>query len=438
MGAMPTNCDAPINSLPINNASGMGCFLGSVAVPNVTRIGPIAARMINLRRKGYAPKVALADAMLTLNAQGVDTVTPEIHMQLAAGMQPFPNQGLSGFLGSLGLAPIVSTGLTSGSVAGSAVGTAGAAALGIGGGIALGQTVIPIPVVGAVVGAVVFEAIHLMQRHVGKAEASWTSQSFLNALAQTAGREFEEHSFSEAFKGMMDTNNSAIPGCGADRHKNPDCLMSPLATVIAQGYLSGAVPLSAETAQVWQTVVLPWLRGGANGLVNWNVLQNGPHQLLMLQAATDRYLAGEAMTRADMPSYNGQGYTLHTPTLVQALASILQQPTTSTPTVTGVIPNAPMPTISTPSPDTAGPSAPLVNPIVTPILNPTTTGGGASYPPSGPYGGGGSMPTVTYTNPVPLPAALPQGGFVIPLWAILAGVAGLGFLLLKPDSAPAK
>lgn len=331
-----------VGALTARSVSALGClcgpgdpnFLGSLASPGTVKIGPIAARMIQLRKGGMLPKLAMIDALATLQKQGATAITPEMHLQIAAGLQPL-TASLSGFLGALGLAPVLATGLTAGTVAGSSVGIGAATAVGIGSGIALGQTVIPIPVVGAVIGALVFEAAHLLQRHVGKAEAAWANQAFYNSLRVMNGRDYDEKQYSEAFKGMMDTGNNIIPGCGPDRHKNPDCFMQPLAATIAKGYLTRTVPLSATTRQVFQNVVTPWLQSGAGGLVNWANLSKEPIQQSMIQAATDRYLAGQAMTRGDMPVYSNQG--LKTPTLLQALQPMLQQPMTNTPQVTGAM-----------------------------------------------------------------------------------------------------
>ncbi|MGH8336541.1 MAG: hypothetical protein ACRETL_06950, partial [Gammaproteobacteria bacterium] len=187
-----------------------------------------------------------------------------------------------------------------------------------------------------------------------------------------------------AFKGMMDTGNNIMPGCGPDRHKNPDCFMGPLAGVIAQGYLSGTVPLSATTSQVFQTVVIPWLKSGSGGLVNWGNLSREPIQQLMIQAATDRYLADQPMTRGDMDSYGHVG--AHTPTLVQALQPILRQPTTTTPNVTSAPAPAP-PSIMQPG-------------MVTPDI-PVGGGGPAAYAPNPVYTGGGGQALPQYPPYVP-------------------------------------
>lgn len=293
--------------VPYRGMSGLGCppnALGAVAT-----LTPLAKNMRVLLAKGMSPKMVLHRAMLQLQSQGEKTVTPDIHAQLKLGLTNSSGR----FLGALGYGGATVTSAAGGASTGAAVGSA-----------------FPVigTAIGAVVGAVVGEAAHLMQRHVGKAEASWTSPGFYASLNTTQGRDYDEKQFSEAFKGMMDTGNNIVPGCGADRHKDPDCLLGPMAAVIAQGYLSGAVPLSATTQQVFQSVVTPWLQSNAGGLVNWGTLAKEPVQLLMMKAATDRYLAGEAMTRGDMPAYQNKGK--NTPTLVQMLSPILTPANTGT------------------------------------------------------------------------------------------------------------
>lgn len=428
---------------PGSNGTGLGSTLsGNIAPPVI--IGPLAARMISLRRSGVAPQIALLDAITMLHAQGVKTVTPTIHLQLAAGLQPLPSQGLSGLGDSSTIKSGASSAITGASVGASAIGASAASGLGIGAGLALGQTVIPIPVVGAVIGVIVWAAMHFSQRHVGKAEASWTSPGFYQSLRTMNGRDYDEKQFSESFKGMMDTGNNIVPGCGPDRHKNPDCLLGPMAGVIAQGYLSGAVPLTATTGQVFQTVVRPWLQSGAGGLVNWKNLAGESTQLLMLQAAADRYLAGQAMTRGDMPSYGNAG--AKTPTLLQALQSILQQPTTTIPqqsqsaatTQPVYLPGgAPTPVLMQDRNQGGAPPLLFFPGTATPV-SPTPSGGGATlpgqpyYPPySGnntPTGGApiyaGQRAPITTASIIPgqLPASFPWG-------ALLA--AGAAFISLK-------
>jgi hypothetical protein len=228
------------------------------------------------------------------------------------------------------------------------------------------------------------------------------------------GRDYDEHQFSEAFKGMMDTGNNIVPGCGPDRHKNPDCLLGPMANVIAQAYLSRRVPLSATTRDVYAAAVQPWLQSGAGGLVNWSNLSKEPIQQSMMMAATDRYLAGQAMTRGDMASYSNQG--AKTPTLVQALQPILQQPTTTNPQ------------ISAPATQTqATPAQPSYNYPAggVPGTAPTQQTLPA-YPTYAPSTGGG--PTVTYAPSQTLPAYQPPpapGTSVVSSIAKPGGLAAL-------------
>jgi hypothetical protein len=419
-------------------------YLGAVSrAPPVTIIGPIAQRMLLLRKQGQSPQAALYDALALLHVQGIKTVTPDIHLQLAAGLQPMPS-GLSGLLGALGVAPIARSTLAASSLAAGTAAATGVTAAGLGAAIGLTQTVIPIPVVGAVIGAIVFEASQLLKRHVGKAEAAWNNAGFYNSLRTMNGRDYDEKQFSEAFKGMMDTGNNIVPGCGPDRHKNPDCLLGPMANVIAQGYLSGAVPLSATTSQVFNTVVWPWLMSGAGGLVNGRTLAAEPIQRLMMQAATDRYLAGQAMTRGDMPAYGNAG--AHTPTLVQALQSILQQPTTSTPTVPPgssaggpvYFPPAP-PTVGIQNPPSVGadPTIPPLLPLnYSPSLPVAGGGGGVTY--SAPSGG----PAVGYATPPSQPGTMTAAiGGGLPTWLTVGlAVVGLGMVFFRqgPVTSPPK
>ena len=409
------------------NYQALGCCglgsLGAVPASNVVRIGPIAARIIALRKSGMSPKLAMLDAIATLNAQGAKVITPEIHLQLAAGLQKISGlAGLNGFLGSLGLAPVIGAGLTAGSVAGSSVGAAAATAAGIGSGMLIGQTAIPIPLVGAAIGAIVFEAAHLLQRHVGKAEAAWNNQAFYNSLKVMNGRDYDEHQFSEAFKGMMDTGNNIVPGCGADRHKNPDCLLGPMANVIAQAYLSRRVPLSATTRDVYAAAVQPWLASGAGRLVNWSNLSKEPIQQSMMMAATDRYLAGQPMTRGDMASYGNQG--AKTPTLVQALQPILQQPTTTNPqlsapgTATQAVPSYNYP---------AGGVPPLVGPNQTTQTGSPVYAPGPSYAPGPTYAPTGQPTYVAPGTTVVSSAAKPGGLAAMIPWGLViaAGAAVL-------------
>jgi len=307
-------------------------------------IGPIANFLLKARAAGMLPAVALKEALAHLHLAGVTQITPDIRAQLAAGLQRSVSKGT---LGSLGITArqVYGTGSAGATAGGVAISTGAASALGIGSSIAIGQTAIPIPVVGAAICAVVGAIAILSQRHVGKAEAAWRNPAFYNSLYHTNGRDYDEHSFSEAFKGMLDTGNNIVPGCGPDRHKNPDCLLGPMAGVIAQGYLNRTVPLTATTQQVYDAVVKPWLQSSAGGLVNWGVLNTEPIQQLMMKAAADRYLAGQAMTRGDMPTYSNQG--AHTPTLLQVLQPMLTA-------------------MTTPAPVAAAPPIPIASPYVAP------------------------------------------------------------------------
>lgn len=286
----------------------------TVAIPINTNTQTVAL-MRGMIARGIAPKLVLLAGLRDLQSRGHTMINAQNQAELITGLANSPRK-----LGALGIG-IDSQSLQT---------TQGGAATGA----TVGSAIVPGigTAIGLVIGAVIGTAAHLLVRHVGKAEASWKSPGFYASLNTTPGREYDERQFSEAFKGMMDTGNNIVPGCGPDRHKNPDCLLGPLANVVAQAYLSGAVPLNATTEQVFAQVVIPWFQTGAGGLINWANLSREPTQLLMMKAATDRYLAGQAMTRGDMPSYQNQG--AKTPSLVQVLQPILQTSSPPTPLAT--------------------------------------------------------------------------------------------------------
>lgn len=330
----------------------------AIAAPLTAAVGPLAQSMRAMLAKGMAPKLVLLSAMQQLQKQGEKIITADIQNQLKLGL----TNPAGKFLGSLGYGGSGVTSAAGGATTGASLGSA-----------------FPVvgTVIGAAVGAIVGEAAHLLQRHVGKAEASWTSPGFYASLNNTQGRDYDEKQFSEAFKGMMDTGNNIVPGCGADRHKDPDCLLGPMANIIAQGYLTGVVPLSATTQDVFSKVVVPWLQTGVGGLVNWKTLATEPVQMLMMKAAADRYLAGEAMTRGDMPAYQNQGKK--TPSLVQMLGPILQ---------TAPVAVAPTPTYA-PTPSGAIATQPVIQsspiqsqvPVTTPVTVTGTTQSGSAIVP---------------------------------------------------------
>lgn len=203
-----------------------------------------------------------------------------------------------------------------------------------------------VPGIGNVIGAAVGAAIGAIgslfgPAKEGQAAMTWDDMVNHGYLFNTRGQAFDERYIGEAMKGAMDKGNNVWPGCGADGYKNPDCFYAPLAHTIVSGYLAGKVPLSATTAQVYNTVVVPWLQSGAGGLFNWanyskEATQN---QALLVQAAVDRYIGGLPITRANMPAYASQAsnYTAwSTPQITVALASLLTPPkpvTTAAPVV---------------------------------------------------------------------------------------------------------
>ena len=240
-----------------------------------------------------------------------------------------------------GLGGSVQTGIQAaqiGSKAGGIVGGAIAAGSGVAAGAAAGSVV---PIVGTAIGAVLGFAIGKFfgPAKLGQASIVWNDMVAHQYLQQQRGAAFDERYFAEAMKGAMDEGNNVWPGCGPDRHKNPDCFYGPLAALIRSAYVSGRVPVNATTLQVWQSVVLPWLQSGANGSVNWQNLSHEPGQpvnntlqMLLIEGAVDRYINGLPITRADMPEYQGQGYTDHQP----SISSVLQQ-APAAPTVSSAV-----------------------------------------------------------------------------------------------------
>ncbi len=206
-----------------------------------------------------------------------------------------------------------------------------------------GSLAIPIPIVGTAVGAIVGGIIGAFfgPAKLGKASVTWNDMVAHQYLANTPGHAFDERYFGEALKGAMDEGNNVWPGCGPDRHKNPDCFFGPMSQVILQGYTSGRVPVNADTATVFNAVVLPWLQSGANGLVNWGTLRNEPTQQLLLEAATDRYINGLPIVRGDMQAYAGQGYTTHEPSISSVLMRAPAAPTVSSAVATQPVAGVP-------------------------------------------------------------------------------------------------
>ncbi|MHB8414597.1 MAG: hypothetical protein ACYDB1_04320 [Acidiferrobacteraceae bacterium] len=311
-----------------------------------------------------------------------------------------------------------------------------ASGFGIASGAAAGSVV---PIVGTVIGAALGFVVGKFfgPAKLGQASVTWNDMVAHGYLQTTRGAGFDERYFAEAMKGVMDEGNDIWGGCGPDRHKNPDCFFGPLAQVIRAAYVSGAVPVTATTQQVWQSVVLPWLASGANGLVNWQVLTHQPGQpagntlqMLLIEAATDRYINGLPITRADMPEYQGQGYTDHEPAINSVLA---QAP--AVPTMSSAVATQPNAMVSTPVVASGSALAQAVAPSYT---------GGAAAPQSGvsasllsqllaQQGIGMSSPAaqqvvgqvasqgVTQTAYGP-PAGSGSG---LPSWVVPAGIAGV-------------
>jgi len=204
-----------------------------------------------------------------------------------------------------------------------------AAASAVGAGAAAGSVV---PVIGTAIGAIVglIAGALIGPAKLGQSSVVWNGVVSQGLLQQHLGRAFQEQVYAEAMKGAMDEGNNVWPGCGPDRHKNPDCFYAPLGRAVIAGYLNKTVPLSATTDDVYNLVVVPWLQAGAGGAgFNYSTYAsqnavNGNMQGLLVKGAVDRYLAGMPIARADMPEYIGQGYTDHVPPLNVALAPLLQ------------------------------------------------------------------------------------------------------------------
>lgn len=210
-----------------------------------------------------------------------------------------------------------------------------ASAFGLASGAAAGSVV---PIVGTAIGAALGFVVGKFfgPAKLGQASITWNDMVAHGYLQNTRGAGFDERYFAEAMKGAMDEGNNVWPQCGPDRHKNPDCFYGPLAQVIRAGYLNRVVPVTASTQQVWQSVVLPWLASGANGLVNWQNLSHEPGQpagntlqMMLIEGAVDRYVNGLPITRADMPEYQGQGYTDHEPSINAVLSQVAGTATAS-------------------------------------------------------------------------------------------------------------
>jgi len=234
-----------------------------------------------------------------------------------------------------------------------------------------------IPGVGTAVGAVVGAVVGLVGSFFGpakegQAEVTWNDMLKNGYLYKEQGRAFDERYFGEAIKGAMDNNGNQWPCCGANGHKSPDGFYQPLAQVVVNGFLNKVVPLSATPAQVMSAVVMPWIMGGASGLMRYSAggstgMLNGTETQALIGAAVDRYLAGLPITRADMPSYAGQGYTQHQPALNVALQSLLA------PAPTATNPSATLPTGTATVPPPIVQAATQIAPSVIPAATPTDT-----------------------------------------------------------------
>jgi hypothetical protein len=167
-------------------------------------------------------------------------------------------------------------------------------------GAAVGTAVLPGigTLIGAVLGGVAGAISSVFgSGKKGVAAANWDQLTKTNALKSVAGRDFTTHSWSEAFKGMLDEGNNIFAGGGKDKHKDPDALAKPLEAQVKSGMAK--LGPNATTDQVYNQVIVPWMQSSGSGL-NWNVLKNEPQQQLMIKSAVDRVLAGEPIVRSEM------------------------------------------------------------------------------------------------------------------------------------------
>lgn len=163
-----------------------------------------------------------------------------------------------------------------------------------------------VPGVGTLIGAVIGGALGAISSVFGSgkkgaAAGSWDQLTKSDALKSTPGRNFDEKSWGEAFKGMLDEGNNIFAGGGSDRHKDPDALAKPLEAQVKSA-MSKLGP-NATTDQVYNQAIVPWMQSTSSGL-DWNVLQNEPTQQAMIRSAVDRVLAGEPIVRSEMSSYS--------------------------------------------------------------------------------------------------------------------------------------
>ena len=244
------------------------------------------------------------------------------------------------------------------------------------------------PVVGTVIGAAVGAVVGAIGSLFGPAKEGQAALTWDDVVSHgyefsQLGRALDERYIAEAAKGAMDKNGNMWIGCGKNGYKNPDCFYGPMAKVIVQGYLAKKVPLSASTSDVFQQVVIPWLQSGAGGTFAWAQNNVGGHvpgnpysgQMMLIQQMVDRYLAGLPITRANMASYAGQGYTDDEPSLNVALAPLLQ--TTSAPSTSPSVALAQAPSTSL-SGAIAAAAAKLAAPAISGGVIPTAGGGVAN------------------------------------------------------------
>lgn len=258
--------------------------------------------------------------------------------------------------------------------AGSASGAIGTAATGAKIGTAI------LPGIGTAVGAVLGAAASLVgARPPSQAEQTW--DSYKKSAGQLLGRNYSEKDFAEIVKGAFDTNKNILK---VEREQ----LLARIAGAIVDAIRSGRVPPSANARDVYSAVIRPTLAANNSDMGRFD---GHPTMAPLFVDIADRYLSNLPITRADMPTFANQGYSVHAPLLFTAL---------------GIGGNAPQgagaATMATPGADTS----------LLPAVN-LTSGGGTSFFPTA------SAPSAS--APVATSAVMPSLGNNWMLYAFGAG-----------------
>lgn len=235
-------------------------------------------------------------------------------------------------------------------------------------GASIGATFGPI---GAGIGAAI-GAIGSLFGPAAKSQSELVWDNIKNSIMSTPGTAYDEKYFGEAMKGMNDTNQGTI-------HMGHEDFAVKLANLIAQGYLQGAVPLTASPQQMWTNWVYPNLMQPNSGVQPDKWGQDARQKLVV--AMIDRYVAGLPITRYNMPAYASQKSTYtqwNVPNILTALAPILQPLTQPAGAGTTAAPKTASPVTAPPSsaynPTGAQPltasAPPLSNAVTQPLVIP--------------------------------------------------------------------